>query len=190
VSAVDAPPGVAFSGRASGELEARRRSRRIAQWVFWYVMAAGAATLAVAGRRLHVPMIELLLVAPLVFMSVAAVGYLVRRARIRVTADGVYWGWSWLGVTLRRDRLQSVIAYADAVALEPKRGSTWFLARRDWEGFEAAAPALRAAGFPVTHARGAMPWRARLQSYGIFLDALLIADALAATFALLVVAAL
>ena len=190
MSAVDAPPGVAFAGRAAGELEARRRSRQLAQVVFWYVLVVGTATLAVAGRRLHVSMIELLLVAPLVFMSVATVGHLVRRARVRITPDGIYWGWSWLGVTLRRERLHQVIAYADAIALEPTRGSTWFLARRDWDGFEIAAPALRAAGFPVVNAAGTMPWRARLQSYGLFLDTLLVADAIAASLGLLVVIAL
>jgi hypothetical protein len=186
VSAVDAPPGIAFAGRAAGELEARRRSHRLARIVFWYVGLVATLTLLLAARRLHVRLIEFLLVAPLVFGSVAAVGYAVRRARVRVTPDGVFWGWDLLGFTLRRDRLVQVTAYRDAVALEPKRGSTWFLARRDWEGFDRLPHILRSASIPVIGAPGRMPLRARLQSYGIVLDTLLVIDALAATFALLV----
>ena len=50
----------------------------------------------------------------------------------------------------------------------------WFIAARDWDRFDALVRQLRRAELPIeTHATTA-PIRARLQSYGRFLDGLLI----------------
>lgn len=181
MSAVDAPPGVAVSDLPAGEFAATPRSRRLARRVFVYVCGAGGVTLAVAARRLYIPMVELLFMAPMVCMAVAAVGYAVRRARVRIDADGVRWGWTSAGFRMRRDRIRRVRAYRDAVAFTPARGSTWYLSRRDWAGFDGFVPALDAAGIPLSRAPGAAPLSARLQSYGAVLDALLVADAVVAT---------
>ncbi len=185
MSAVNAPPGMAFAGQPSGEFVARPRARRLAARVLVVVVAAGTATLSVAARRLDTPLIELLLIAPLMCMSVAAVGYAVRSAHLRVDHDGIRWGWSWLGFRLSRDRLTRVDAYRDAVALRPRRGSTWYLTNRDWNHFDRVPDAIRRAAIPMVFHDRRAPLGARLQSYGAVLDTLLVADALAAVLALL-----
>lgn len=190
MSATDAPPGIAFAGEAAGEFVARPQSRRLAARVFGYVVVVATATFIMATRRLYVPMIEFLLVGPLFFMSISAVGYAVRKARIRVDRDGVRWGWSWGGFRMGPERIESVTAYRDAYAFKPVRtsrwrpASTWYLSRRDWDRFDNVASALREANIPFQRQDAKAPLGARLQSYGIVLDLLLIATALAATFAL------
>ena len=186
MSAVDVPPGLALGELAAGEFAALPRARRLALRGFYYVAMAGAATLAIATRRLHAPMIELLFVAPIVCFSVACVGYAVRRARLRIDRDGVRWGWRIAGVRMHRDRIREVRVYTDAVALRPRRGSTWYLSRRDWDSFDQIARALDAASIPFAKFARRAPLGAKLQGYGLVLDALLLADMLAATLALLV----
>jgi hypothetical protein len=181
VSAVDAPPGIAFAGVAAGELAARPGPRRLARVVLVYVLAVGALALALARRRWYLPGIELLLVAPPSCMSVAVVGWAVRSARLRIDADGVRWGWDGLGFRMTRERLASVRIYDDTVALRPRRGSTWYLARRDWDGFDRVAPALRRAGLKTERRPGRAPLAARLQSYGLVLDLLELGAAAAVT---------
>lgn len=184
MSAVDAPPGIAFAGQPSGEFVAKPRARRLATRVFVFAVAAGIATLALAARRLHAPLVELLLIAPLMCMSVAAVGFAVRSARLRVDHDGVRWGWSWGGFRLNRARLLRIDAYSDAFALRPRRGSTWYLSRRDWLRFDGMGAAMRRAKLPLQHHDRNAPIGARLQSYGAVLDGLLLLDGFAAGLAL------
>lgn len=187
----------------AGEFVARQSAQRLARRVLIVVCLAGAATAGVALRRLHMQMIEMFLVGPMFCGSVAMVGYAVRRARLRVDRDGVRWGWASIGFRMGPSRLRRVIVYRDAVALTPTRGSTWYLSRADWDGFErmpealsealsgalastvARAPIAASAGIVVTHAGRRAPLRARLQSYGRVLDALLILAAVAAIATLL-----
>jgi hypothetical protein len=184
VSAIDAPPGIPYAGRAAGEFVARPRARRLARRVFVLVFVAGALTLMLASRRLYQPMVEFLLVAPLMCTAIAGVGYAVRSAHLRIDRDGVRWGWSFGGFRLTRERLKSVVAYEDAVALQPVRGSTWYLSRRDWDRFERVLGAIEGARIPFEQHQRRAPLAARLQSYGAVLDGLLIADALGAMLAL------
>jgi hypothetical protein len=116
--------------------------------------------------------------------SIATLGYAVRAARIRVDGAGVRWGWRWAGFRMRRERMKHVQSYADAFALIPQRGSTWYLSRRDWDRFERVPKALRRAKIPFARDPGRAPLRARLQSYGIVLDLLLVFNALVMTLAL------
>jgi hypothetical protein len=60
------------------------------------------------------------------------------------------------------------------VALEARRGSWWFIAARDWDRYDAIVRHLRRADLPITDHDGTAPLRARLQSYGRFLDGLLV----------------
>lgn len=184
MSAVDAPPNVPLSDMPAGEFSAHPRARALARRVLVYVCMAALATFALAARRLYAPLVELLFVAPLVCVSVAATCHAVRRACLRIDADGLRWGWRALGVRMRPERMRVVHAYADALAVVPRRGSTWYLAARDWAGFERMADALRRARLPVVPASGRAPVGARLQGYGLALDALLMACALVATLAL------
>jgi hypothetical protein len=115
---------------------------------------------------------------------VAGVGYAVRRARLRIDRDGVRWGWHDIGFRVTRDRMQRIDLYSDAIAVRQKRGSTWYLSGHDWDLFGRMPGVLRRAALPVeTHERSA-PLAARLQSYGIVLDLLLLADAAASVLAL------
>ncbi len=184
MAAVDAPPGVAFAGRAAGEFVARPRARRLARRLLIYVIAVSIVTLMIAARRIYTPMVEFVLVAPLMCMSIAVLGYAVRAARVRVDGAGVRWGWRWAGFRMRRERMKHVHSYIDAFALTPQRGSTWYLSRRDWDRFERVPKALRRAKIPFARHPERAPLRARLQSYGIVLDLLLVVNAMAMTLAL------
>lgn len=186
MSAVDAPPGIAFGGAAVGEFWARPGPKKLARRVFVLVMIVGLLTIALASRRIYRRSAELYIVLPLFFMSVAAFGYSVRRARLRVSAGGIRWGFRTFGFTLSRDRLRSVTTYSDAIAIKPRRGSTWYLAARDWDRFERIAKALRAAGIDFEPVDRRAPLYARLQGYGFVLDTLLVLDALASVTVLLV----
>lgn len=188
MSATDVPVHLGLGGRVAGQFEARPWPRRLAQLAVRYTAVAGAVALAVARRRQLEPLLPAVAIMAMVMLSVTLVGLAVRRARVTVEAGGVRWGWSWLGVRMDRDRLRGVAIYRDAIALVPRRGSTWFLSARDWDRFDALARAVARAGLPVeTHDRDA-PWRARLQSYGRVLDGLLIAAMVGATVLIAVAA--
>ena len=163
---------------------ARQRPRRLAGRVFFLVLVTSAVTAMMAARRAPGPTAELLLAVPLICASVAAVGHAVRRARVRIDSGGLRWGWGEIGFRVGRDRLDRIELYQDAIAVRPRRGSAWYLSGYDWEAFDRMAAALRRAGLPVEVKEGRAPVVARLQSYGIVLDLLLVADAVASVFAL------
>ncbi len=184
MSAVDAPPGIAFAGRAAGEFVCRRRARRLSGRVFFLVVGTSVAAAALAIRRAPGQTTELLLAVALMCISVAAVGFAVRRARLRVDPDGIRWGWDDIGFRVSRDQVVAVRVYRDAIAVEQRRGSTWYVSRRDWDQFERVPGALRRAAIPLEIEDRRAPLGARLQSYGLVLDLLLVVDALASVFAL------
>ena len=183
MSAVDVPPHRGLGGRAAGEFAARPGPRRLAGVAFLICLAVGAGTVALAARRPYDH--ATLVILPFMLVAIAGVGLAVRRARVTIGADGVRWGWSWLSVRMDGSRLLRVSIYPDAVALEPRRGSTWFLSARDWDRFPALTRAVERAGLPVAHHPTRAPWRARLQSYGRVLDGLLIGAMVASLLGLL-----
>ena len=184
MSAVDAPPGIAFAGQAAGEFVCRRRPRRLAGRVLFLVLVANTITVLMAARRLHGQTTEMLLAMSLMCASVAVVGYAVRRARLRIDADGVRWGWSDFGFRVTPDEMTAIDVYRDAVAFRQRRRSTWYVSARDWDLFDRVPIALRRSGLRITAHERRAPLGARLQSYGTVLDLLLVADALASVFAL------
>lgn len=188
MSAVDAPPGLSYAGLAVGEFRSRPGPRRLSRIIFTSVCLLAGTTMAVASRRLHIPDVELVLVGPLTCIAIAAVGVAVRSARLRIETGGVRWGWEVAGFRLGRSRIRLITVYGDAVAVEPERGSTWFLSARDWQDFERLPRAFRKAGLEVEQRpETRAPLRARLQSYGRVLDGLLVLILLMA-MALLVLA--
>jgi hypothetical protein len=94
----------------------------------------------------------------------------VRSACVAITRDGVRWGWSAFGFHQEAARIATAHVYADGVALEARRGSWWFIAARDWDRFDALVRQLRRSALPIEDHAGVAPLRARLQSYGRFLD--------------------
>ena len=181
MAAIDTPPGLGLPGAALGWFRARPGPRRLAHRGFVFIIVATIAAMALTRR--HPPddhgaqRLTVLLTA----IALGGLAVAVRRAQIGVGTDGVRWGWGSLGVRLDTRRLTAVRVYRDAVALVPRRGSTWFLSQRDWDRFEAMRRAALGAGLPCTEIDRDAPWRARLQSYGRFVDALVVLGAIAVT---------
>ena len=186
LTAVDAPPGVAFAGRPVGEFAARLQARRLAMRAGLYVVAVAAVVVYLASRNLHRPGASGLVILAGVCASLAAVAFAVRRARVTVDSGGIGWGWGVGGVRMGRDRIERMDSYCDGVAAVPRRGSVWFLSARDWDRLERMPAALRQAGLPVVERSGRAPLRARAQGYGLALDIMLVLDATIATGALAV----
>ena len=180
MSVLDLPPGIGLVGTPLGTFRAPLRARRLATIALVAVVALGGITWAFVVRHPYRWHASTQFVLPIAFTAFAVLGFLVRRARVAVTRDGIRWGWATLGFTQDAARIVTAHVYADGVALEAKRGSWWFLAARDWERFDALVRQLRRADLPVTDHEGKAPLRARLQSYGRFLDGLLYASIVAA----------
>jgi len=174
VSVVDAPPGMDFAGPAAGEFRARTRPKRLARFVFFACLVDGVITYLLAQRNFYSPGTTILFVGPLFCLSIAGVGYAIRSARIRVDEGGVHWGWQNMGFRLGKARIQNVRYFDGALAIEAKRGSVWYLSKYDWERYNTFPRAFEKAKLPLTREGGRAPLRARLQGYGVVLDALMV----------------
>lgn len=174
MSAVDTPPGLGLGGLPHGAFAARRGPRRLAEYASRIVVVLALVTIALAARHPGQPRSSVAVVGALTTLAIAGLGVAVRRAQVTIGSGGVRWGWGRWTVQMERDRITRVDLYDDAIALRARRGSTWFLSRRDWDRFESMRRAIAAAGLPVSeHARRA-PLAARLQSYGRVLDGLIV----------------
>jgi hypothetical protein len=175
VSAIDAPPGLGLAVLLPhGTFGARRGPRRLAELGLRVTLGLGALAIGFALRRPEAAQASTCFVGALTMIALGSLGVAVRRAQVTVAADGVSWGWGTWTVRMDRDRIVKVDLYDDAIALRPRRGSAWFLSKRDWDRFEALRRAATSVGLPAEeHARRA-PLRARLQSYGRVLDAIIV----------------
>lgn len=180
MSSVDLPPGIGLQGTPLGTFRAPPGARRLAAAALIAVIVLGAITWAFVIRHPYRWHASTQFVLPIAFLAFTGLGFAVRRARVAVTRDGVRWGWDALGFTQDTSRIVTAHIYADGVAFEAKRGSWWFIAARDWERFDAFVRQLRRAAIPVKDHTGKAPLRARLQSYGRFLDGLLVASIIGA----------
>lgn len=179
MAAVDTPPGLGLPGTPVGWFRSRPGPRKFATRGFVVVLVVGIAAIALSRRQLPPWQLGPRLIVVTTAILIAAVALAVRRARVGLARDGVRWGWGALTVRMAADRIRAVRLYRDAIALVPKgRGSTWFLSRRDWDRFEAMRRAALS-HYPCEDLDRDAPWRARLQSYGRFVDGLVIAAALA-----------
>jgi hypothetical protein len=167
-------------GTPLGIFTAPRRARRLSTLAVILVVVFGGLTWYFVSKRPFRRGVSMQVMLPLAFLALAFLGFAVRRARVAITRDGVRWGWSTLGFHQERARIVTAHVYRDGVALEAKRGSWWFLAARDWERFDALVRNLRRADLPVTEHDRRAPLRARLQSYGRFLDGLMVCTIAAA----------
>ncbi len=176
MSAVDLPPGIGLAGTPLGIFRAPPRARRLSAFALAAVLLLAAITWYLVSRHPYSRHASTRVVLPVAFAACAFLGFAVRRARVVVTRDGVRWGWDAMSFTQEAARIARAHVWKDGVTLEARRGSWWFLAARDWDRFDALVRQLRRAELPVEeHDRNA-PLRARLQSYGRFLDALLVAS--------------
>lgn len=188
MSAVDTPPGLGLGGLAHGAFAARPGPRRLAEYGSRITLLLGIATIAIAARNPLDDAASLVVVGALTTIALATVGLAVRRAQVTIGSDGVRWGWGRWTVHMDRDRIVRVDLYDDAIALRARRGSAWFLSRRDWDRFEAMRRAVTSSGLPTEEHRGRTPLAARLQSYGRVLDALIVLAVLTAVAQLVVIA--
>jgi hypothetical protein len=174
MSAIDLPPGIGLQGTPLGMFRAPPRARRLAAISLVMVIVLGAITWGFVSRHPYRWHSSTQVVLPVAFTAFAMLGYLVRRARVAVTRDGVRWGWETVGFTQEASRIVKAHVWKDGVTLESKRGSWWFLSARDWDRFDALVRQLRRAELPIEEHDRKAPLRARLQSYGKFLDGLLV----------------
>jgi hypothetical protein len=180
MSALDLPPGIGLVGTPLGTFHAPRRARRAASRSLAAVIVLGALTWALVARHPYRYSASTQVVLPIAFAAFCGLCYLVRRARVAITRDGVRWGWTSFGFHQPASRIATAHVYSDGIALEARRGSWWFIAARDWERFDVLVRYLRRAELPIRDHDGRAPLRARLQSYGRFLDLLLIGSVLGA----------
>jgi len=185
MSALDLPPGMGLVGTPLGTFRAPGRARRAAAIALVAVVVLGAITWALVARHPYRRGASTQVVLPIAFAAFAALGLIVRRARVAITRDGVRWGWTAFGFHQPAARIATAHIYSDGIALEARRGSWWFIAARDWDRFDALIRQLRRADLPLRDHTGKAPLRARLQSYGRFLDLLLLGSVIGAAAVML-----
>lgn len=174
MAAIDTPPGLGHADTRAAGFGAPPGPRRLAELAMRATIVLAVVVTLVVGRR-RPPAGALLIAWSVSAAALGVVGAAVRRARVTVAADGVRWGWGGWTVRMSRTRMVRAELFVDGVALRARRGSTWFLARRDWARFDALGRALADSGLPCASHAGRAPLTARLQSYGRILDGLMIA---------------
>jgi hypothetical protein len=179
------PPGIGLVGTPLGTFHAPPRARRAASISLALVIALGVVTWVLVARHPYRYASSTQVVLPIAFTAFAGLGFVVRRARVAITRDGVRWGWTSFGFHQPASRIATAHVYRDGIALEARRGSWWFIAARDWDRFDALVRHLRRAELPIRDHAVRAPLRARLQSYGRFLDLLLLGSVIGAAAVLL-----
>jgi hypothetical protein len=180
MSAVDLPPGIGLLGTALGTFESPTSSRRRARIALVLVILLTVLTWYLVSKQPWRRNASTQVVLPVAFALFTGLALAVRSAKVAVTRDGVRWGWASLAFTQSAARIACAHIFSDGIALEAHRGSRWFLAARDWEKFDVLVRQVRRAELPIRDHDGKAPLRQRLQSYGRFLDALVIGSVLGA----------
>jgi hypothetical protein len=179
VSVLDLPPGVGLAGTPLATFGAPARAKRLA-WIGTVIVAVLLVlTWYFVSRHWRRPGASTMVVLPAAFLLFTGLAVAVRTARVAVTRDGIRWGWTSLSFTQAASRIVMANVYSDGIAFKAKRGSTWFLAARDWERFDVLVRQVRRAELPVTEHERTAPLRQRLQSYGRVLDGLVVGSVLA-----------
>jgi hypothetical protein len=174
MSALDLPPGIGLVGTPLATFSAPPRARRSAAIALTLVVVFGAITWGLVARHPYRHSASAQVVLPIALAAFAGLGLAVRRAQVAVTRDGVRWGWTAFGFHQPAARIAVAHIYRDGIALEARRGSWWFIAASDWDRFDALVRHVRRAELPVRDHATKAPLRARMQSYGRFLDLLMI----------------
>lgn len=173
MAAIDTPPGLGHADSSAAGFGAPAGPRRLAELAMRSTVVLTVVVMALVARR-RPDEAPQLLAWSVSAAALAMVGAAVRRARVRISADGVRWGWGAFTVRMSRERIDRAELYTDGVALRARRGSTWFLARRDWDRFDALGRAIGDVGLPCVPIARRAPLSARLQSYGRILDGLMV----------------
>ncbi len=174
MSAIDLPPGIGLLGTPLATFDAPPRARRLAGIAVVVVIVLLVLTWYLVSKNRWQRGTSTKVVLPVAFFLFTMLAYVIRRARLAITRDGVRWGWASLGFTQPRSKIAVAHVYRDGIALEAHKGSRWFIAARDWQRYDVIVKQLRRAELPIRDYEGTAPIRQRLQSYGRFLDALVI----------------
>ena len=180
MSALDLPPGIGLLGAPLAVFRAPRRASVLAAIATVLTIMLGVATWYFVSQRPWRRGSSVMITLPVAMVALAMLGYAVRRAQLAITRDGVRWGWTTIGFHQPASQIVTAHVYRDGITLETRRGSWWFLAARDWDRFDALVRHLRRAELPIEDHDRTAPLRARLQSYGRFLDGLMIVSVLGA----------
>ncbi len=180
MSVLDLPPGLGLVGTPLATFHAPTRSKRLAWVATILVTILLVITWYLVSRQWWRRSASTMIVLPFAFLLFTGLAVAIRTARVAITRDGIRWGWTSLGFTQSASRIVMAHVYSDGIALEAKRGSKWFLAARDWDRFDVLVRQVRRAELPVRDHEGKAPFRQRMQSYGRFLDALVIGSVIAA----------
>ncbi len=180
MSVLDLPPGIGLVGTPLATFDAPRSSRRVAGVSVVLVSLGLVITWYLVSRHPWRRGSSTQAVLPVAFLLFASLAYAIRRARLAITRDGVRWGWTSLAFTQAASKIALAHVYADGIALEAKRGSRWFIAARDWQRYPMIVRQLKRVELPVREYEGRAPVRQRLQSYGRFLDALVVGSVIGA----------
>jgi len=180
VSAQDCPPGMSLSALARHEFAAKTYAKRLAWLIFAAVLFVSGATIYFIGKNMYMDQASVFLAGPLFCFLVAGLGVLIRSAKLRFFTDRIQWSLPYFEFSLPVAKLSKVVAYGQTIAFEPRKGSTWFISDRDWNEFNKVPDALASCGFEVeSKTDEPIPWKARVQSYGLVLDGLLVVNLLA-----------
>lgn len=180
MSVLDLPPGIGLVGTPLATFHAPTRAKRLAWAALIAVTVLLVVTWYLVSRNYFRRGVSTMVVLPVAFVLFTGLALAVRSARVAITRDGIRWGWTSIGFTQSAARIVMAHIYSDGIALEAKRGSKWFLAARDWDRFDVLVRQVRRAELPVQDHEGKAPLRQRLQSYGRFLDALVVGSVIAA----------
>ncbi len=183
MTAVDRVPARTFG--------ASRRSRRLSIVVCAYIVGVGIVTFARAGSMDNVIRVgesaaALAMVVATFCVTISLVVVFVRAAALTVDDAGVSWGYGLVAFRLRAAAIQTCRVYRDAVAVVRRGGRfTWYVCARDYTPFADVLAAFRRSHLPLSEDGGRAPLAARLQSYGLAIDLILVADALLVSFVFL-----
>ncbi len=174
MSVVDVPPGRDFEGPTLGEFRSRPGPYRLARIAFYLSLVDAGITYVLLYRNRFGPQASTLAVLTLVCVSVAGVGFAVRRARVRIDAGGIRWGWAALGGRIGPARIKALHYYEKGMTVIRTTGSPWYISGYDWAPYGDIPKVCADAGLPLVRRPGAPPLRARMQAYGVALDVLVI----------------
>tara|TARA_R110002073_G_scaffold24260_9_gene82165 strand:- start:94596 stop:95156 length:561 start_codon:yes stop_codon:yes gene_type:complete len=172
VSVVDAPPGRDFAGPALGEFRSRPGPKRLARAVLLMSIIDAAITYSLMRGSLT----SAFIILPMVCVSIAAVGFAVRSAIVRIDVGGIQWGWGELGFRIGPARIKMLHLYERGLVVIRTSRAPWYLARHDWGRFEKVANVCEKAGLALERKTGRAPLRAQMQAYGVVLDGLMVVN--------------
>src|SRR4051812_16231221 len=99
MSVIDLPPGIGLVGTPLGTFHAPKRARRLSTLSLVTVLAMALITWWFVSKHPYRWHSSTQIVLPFALLCVSALGFLIRRASVAVTRDGVRWGWPSLSFT-------------------------------------------------------------------------------------------